>query len=277
MIQIHPYIDRLHLRPPHVALLAVMIMIVSLANAGAATLKLVVQPILPPDQTRQVYRALASYLTRATGHKIELVTAQNFLTYWETMKRGGTYDLILDAAHFTDFRDQRMGYTVLAKIPDTVSYSLVTANNTLLFGPKELIAKRVATLPSPSLGALRLMQMFPHPLQQPIIVRATDSIQAIEMVRQGKVKAAIVPTPLLNQYNDLNVVTTTPSVPHIAFSAAPDVDAATRGAIRHALLNANKTPQGQRMLKILKFPRFVPADNATYKGYATLLQGVWGY
>lgn len=259
------------------ALLALALMLATSAASGAAPLRLVVQPILPAAQTREVYGALASYLTQTTGRQVRLVTAQNFLTYWETMKRGTSYDLILDAAHFTDFRDQRMGYTVLAKIPDTVTYSLVTANDTLLFGPNELIGKKVACLPSPSLGAVRLSQMFPNPLRQPILVEVTNSIQAIKMVLAGKVEAAMVPTPLLNEYRNLNVVTTSPPVPHIALSAAPDVSAATRDAIRKALLDADKTPQGRHMLKVLNFPRFVAANNATYKGFAKLLEGVWGY
>ncbi len=246
------------------------------AAAQATPLKLVVQPILPAAQTRQVYGALANYLSRSTGRQIQLVTARNFLTYWETMKRGDTYDLILDAAHFTDFRDERMGYKVLAKIPDTVSYSLVTRSDKPLF-TDELIGKRVATLPPPSLGAVRLSQMFPHPMRQPILVRVEDSVQAIQMVLKGKVVGAIVPTPLLNEYDNLNVVTTTAEVPHIALSAGPRVDTRTRMAIRKALVNADKTPQGRHMLEVLKFPKFVAADNAVYKGYAHLLEGVWGY
>jgi len=253
-----------------------LILTLGAASARAAPLKLVVQPILPAAQTRQVYGALASYLSQATGRRIQLVTAQNFLTYWETMKRGDTYDLILDAAHFTDFRDERMGYKVLAKIPDTVSYSLVTRSDKPLF-TDELVGKRVATLPPPSLGAVRLSEMFPHPMRQPILVRVKDSVKAIQMVLKGEVVGAIVPTPLLNEYSNLNVVATTPPVPHIALSAAPGVDTRTREAIRRALLNANKTPQGKHMLQVLKFQRFVAADNSTYKGYGHLLKGVWGY
>jgi len=260
----------------YLALAALAIALASAGQARAAALKLVVQPILPAKQTRQVYGTLAAYLTRATGQPIELVTAQNFLTYWETMKRS-RYDLVLDAAHFTDFRDERLGYHVLAKIPDTVSYSLVTANDNLLFGPDELLAKRVATLSPPSLGAVRLAEMFPHPLRQPILVRVTNSVQAIRLLQQGKVEAAMVPTPLLNEYNNLNVVTTTAPVPHIALSAGPRVDARTRESIRRALVNADKTPRGRHMLQVLKFPKFVAADNAIYKGYAHLLKGMWGY
>lgn len=258
-------------------LLCVLLLGLSSVAVGAAPLRLAIQPILPAAQTRAAYQPLADYLGQVIGREVRIVTSPNFLAYWETMRRRGAFDLALDAAHFTDYRDEHMGFTVLVKLPDTVSYSIVTAGDRLLFDPGELIGQPVATLTSPSLGAVRLAQMFPNPLRQPVIVKADDSVAAIRMVLAGKVMAAIVPTPLLNQYSNLNVVTTTPPVPHIALSAAPSVDAATQRAIREAMLNAGKTEAGRRMLTAVKLPGFVAADNRTYHGYAQLLQGVWGY
>lgn len=56
----------------------------------AAEYTLVVQPILPPSQTKKAFEPLAQYLSQATGQQIKLVTALNFLTYWETMKQKNT-------------------------------------------------------------------------------------------------------------------------------------------------------------------------------------------
>lgn len=245
------------------------------ADSRADSYTFVVQPILPPAQTRKAFQPLADYLSRATGHEIRLVTAVNFLAYWARMKRGD-YDLILDAAHFTDWRVKNMDYMVLAKIPDTVSYSLVTDENTLVLEPSELVGKRLATIGSPSLGAVRLAQMFPNPLRQPVAIEVDNSRQAIEAVLKGRAVAAIVPSPLVGAF-PLNVVTTTEPVPHIAFSASPDVPQAARDAIREALVEAEKTPAGQAMLKAINFPRFERADAQVYDGYAQLLEGVWGY
>ncbi len=244
-------------------------------RVSADTYTFVVQPILPPEQTRKAFQPLVDYLARRTGHEIRLVTAVNFLAYWAKMKRGG-YDLILDAAHFTDWRVKNMDYVVLAKIPDTVSYSLVTAEDTLVLEPSELIGKPVATIGSPSLGAVRLAQMFPNPLRQPVTVEVDNSRDAIEAVLKGRAVGAIVPSPLVGAF-PLNVVTTTEPVPHIAFSASPEVPEAVRKALRRALVEADRTPDGQAMLKAINFPRFEPADRKVYDGYAKLLEGIWGY
>jgi len=239
------------------------------APSRAESYTFVVQPILPPAQTRKAFQPLADYLSQATGQEIRLVTAVNFLAYWARMKRG-EYDLVLDAAHFTDWRVKNMGYVVLAKIPDTVSYSLVTDESTLVLEPSELVGKRLATIGSPSLGAVRLAQMFPNPLRQPVAIEVDNSRQAIEAVLKGRAVAAIVPSPLVGAF-PLNVVTTTEPVPHIAFSASPEVPPG------EALVTAERTPAGQAMLKAINFPRFEPADAQLYDGYARLLEGVWGY
>ncbi len=268
---------RLCLAPAAVlrGLIAMLLCAVSVAST-AAELHLGIQPILPAAQMRAAYQPLADYLGAATGSRVVIDPASNFLTYWENMRRG-KYDLVLDAAHFTDFRIKRLGYTVLAKLPDTVSYALVTGEDVLLFDAQEMIGKTLATVPSPSLGGVRLSQLYPNPLRQPVIVETSNFEDALEKVRQGKAVGALVPTRLVSGRVDLNTVLTTEPVPHMGMSAAKDVAPALRTALRQALLSARDTPAGQRMLQAVRLEGFEPATAATYNGYAKLLDGVWGY
>jgi ABC-type phosphate/phosphonate transport system substrate-binding protein len=244
--------------------------------ASAAEYNLAIQPILPPTQTREAYQPLADYLGKVTGYKIKLVTSINFITYWETMRKQ-PYDLILDAAHFTSYRVNKMSYTPLAKIQDVVSYTLVTGEGSLIIDPDELIGKKVATIGSPGLGAVRLIEMYPNPLRQPVIVEVNNSIDSIKKVLDKKADGAIVPTPLVGAYPALVSVMTTDQVPHIALSAAPSVEPAAQAAITKALLEAGNTPDGQAMLQAINFPGFEAVTPATYRGYSALLEGVWGY
>ncbi len=243
----------------------------------AQELKFAIQPILSAERTKTVFRPLAEYLTKKTGIDISIVTASNWMSYWETMKKTNEYDIILDAAHFTDFRIKRLGYTVLVKVPDTVSYTLVTNDNNLVLDPIELTGRQIATAGSPSLGGIRLAEMFPNPIRQPIIVETPDSLEAINKVLKGDVTAAIVPTPLLNKYTELNPIVTTAQVPHIAISVSSKISHETRAAIKNALLFASENEEGIIMLDAIKFPEFVSANPTIYAGQAKLLQGVWGY
>lgn len=265
-------------RFPGLGLLAVFLLWqLPFSQVWAADLNLYVQPIESVAKTERAFKPLADYLSKKTGYKVHVKTALNFLTYWELMRRGKGFDLVLDAAHFTDYRDQHQGYQVLAKVPDTVSFSLVTNGNLLLFGPNELIGKSVASAPSPSLGGVRMAQIYPNPLRQPKLVPTNTFQQALDMLHQGKVVAALVPTPLVRGDMQVNTVMTTKPVPQMAFSASPHVSVRVKQEIRGALLNADKNQAGRIMLKQMHYARFQPADNAMYKGYENLLEGVWGY
>jgi len=245
--------------------------------AVAGTYTFVVQPILPPGQTKKAFSPLTEYLSQKTGHTIKLVTSLNFLSYWQTMKKEGKYDFILDAAHLTDYRIKRMGYKVLAKRADVVSYTLVANQDADVIDPEELIGKSLATIGSPSLGMLRLEEMFPNPLRQPVIVEVDNSLDSIKKVVDGKASSAIVPTPMVGAFPDLISIVTTEQVPHTAISASPKVPQDVRNAIRKALIDADKTEAGQKMLQAINFPSFEATDASAYEGYAILLEGVWGY
>jgi len=259
------------------ALITVLVLLLPLSRAWAADLNLYVQPIASIAETERAFKPLADYLSAKTGYHVHVKTESNFLTYWERMRRGKDFDLVLDAAHFTDYRDRQQGYRVLAKVPDTVSFSLVTSGNLLLFDASELIGKTVASAPSPSLAGVRMAQIYPNPLRQPTLVQADNFEDALVMLHQNKIKAALVPTPLVNGDSSVNTVMTTEPVPHMAFSASPRIDAKTKQVIRAALLNAAQDKQGQIMLRKMHYARFQPANNAMYSGYAELLEGVWGY
>lgn len=262
-------------------LLTFVAFLASTANSQPQTLTLTVQPVLTPEKTIKAYAPLASYLSKATGKKIVVKAHVNFMAYWSTISKSPKYDFILDAAHFTDYRIKKMKYVVLAKIPDGVSYSIITLDENLLLDPQELIGKRVATLGSPSIGAARLDALFPNPLRQPISVEVANVDEGIKRLLSKNVFAAILPTPIVSremaQGKPINVVTTTKQVPHIALSASPSVDANTREAIRNALVNAHKTPAGRDMLKKIGFARFDPAKAEIYAGQSDLLKAYWGY
>lgn len=242
---------------------------------------LAIQPVMSEAQTKAAYQPFADYLTKVTGKKIRIYTRPNFLAYWDTMRKGGEFDLVLDAAHFTDYRVQKQRYTVLAKIPDTVSYSLIVRDTNLIFDPAELVGKRIATLGTPSIGAARLNAMYPNPVRQPIAIEVESAEVGMRNLVDGKVDAAILPTPIVSQRmaqgGGITVVTTTEAIPHIALSAAPSIEPALRERIRRAVIDAHKTDDGKKMLQQIGFERFDPATAAVYKDQANTLKQYWGF
>ena len=246
-------------------------------SSFAEKYNLSVQPVLPAKQIEINYQPLAKYLSEKTGHEFVITPYRDFLSYWIKMKRGKDMHFVLDAAHFTDFRNQRSGYQTLAKFPNTVSFTVVTSEDNFVFEMEELISKRIATMPSPSLGAVRLNEMFPNPVRLPFYVQVSNSIDAVNKVLDGSVDAAIIPSPLVGNFDNLNSVTSTEPVPHMALSASPEVPDAVRQAVKKALLEAPGTAAGKQMLSDMNIEEFQDADQQMYAGYADLLDGVFGY
>lgn len=101
---------------------------------------------------------------------------------------------------------------------------------------------------------------------------ATDSEDALAQLKNGTVDAAIVPTLYLVNHPDLNVVLTTDPIPHMGFSVSPEIPALLAEKIKQALVNANKTDEGRKMLSAMKLTSFVPATDEDYNGYSSLIE-----
>ena len=255
----------------------IMLSLFVFADVSAQEYTLSIQPTLPKDSVMKSYQPLADYLSKQTGHEIKIKAYRNFFTYWQKMKNTDDFDFVLDAAHFTDYRIWNNNYSVLAKVPNTVSFSVVTRDDVLIFDMDELVLEKIATMTSPGLGGIRLYEIFHNPTRLPIQVTVNDSSEAVNAVAEGKALAAIIPTPLVNNYDFLNTVMTTQSIPHMAFSASPNVPEVVQRDIQNALLKARNSKEGQKMLKQINLEKFEPTSHEDYEGYSNLLKGLFGY
>jgi len=258
------------------AIASVMLSSLFFSTSYAKEYSFIVQPIHAPEKMIELYQPLVQYLNTETGHTFNIVTSKSFISYWAKMKKG-QYDLILDAAHFTDYRIKRMDYSVLAKIPSTESFSLITSGSAKVTDYNKLIGKKLITLPSPSLSSVHLEKLFPNPARQPNVINTNSAKSALKAVQNGQSFAALVPTSLLANAENINTVNTTMAMPRMAISASPKIDKAMQEKIRSALIRASSTPEGKAMLSTLNISAFDATNAKTYQGYEKLLAGVWGY
>ena len=119
--------------------------------------------------------------------------------------------------------------------------------------------------------------MFPNPVRLPFYIEASDSVDAVEKVIDGRADAAIIPSPLVGTYDNLNSVISTDPVPHMAMSASPEIPDEVALAVKQALLDATKTPEGKKMLEDMRIEYFEEANAQIYAGYSELLEGMFGY
>ncbi len=267
--------------PGAAAVLLALCLATGSARAEVRELVLGVAPLLGETETRTQFQPLCDYLANAAHLPCRIATRPNFLSYWEMMRRGKDYNLILDDAHFTDYRAQKMGYAVLAKIPNTVTYSLIVPRAAKLNDPARLVGRRIATLGIPSMGAAQLNGLFSQPSKQPIPVEIDNAAEGFDLLRDAKVAAAILPTPLVREQivrgAPFRVLLSTAPLPHMGFSAAPDIGPELRKVLRQALLTAHKTDAGRAMLARIGLERFDPANTTVYAGQGRILKDYWGY
>ena len=89
-------------------------------RAEVNELVLGVAPLLDEAETRAQFQPLCNYLANITRLPCRVGTTPNFLSYWESIRQGKDYNLFLDEAHFTDYRAQKMNYTVSGILANTV-------------------------------------------------------------------------------------------------------------------------------------------------------------
>ncbi len=251
-----------------------------LASAADAPLIVLIQPNQGEEETRQVFKPLLNYLEKATDTRFTLLVRSNFLSHWETVRRNKGYDLVFDDAHFTDYRVQKFGFRLLAKISGTTSYSVVIPGNQRTYDPFELAGKKIASFGPPSIGVARLNALFPNPARRPAIIEVSTTREALALLAQNKVHAAILPTTSVSANvarGDVRLLTTTEPTPSMALSASPRVSATLLTKIRSALFFAPQSEEGRRMLQQINVERFEPATPETYAGQRRILKEYWGY
>jgi len=241
-----------------------------LVQTQAHALDLVVQPILAQKQLKSSFKPLADYLSKKTGTKINFIAYSNFLRYWDDM-RAGKFDLVLDAAHLVDYRAQKLGHEVLAKVEDKVSFSLVTTEENSVIDVEELVAKRISALAPPSRGNLQIDKFFPNPLRQPFKTETRSFREAIKLLQKGKVHASVIPTPMVQVFPGLYVVETTDLWPHMGFTASQNVPVDVKAALSEALLAMKEDKAAAAALKASQITGFEKGDNSDYRGFMRLL------
>jgi phosphonate transport system substrate-binding protein len=251
------------------------------ARAEVSELVLGIAPLQSETETKIQFQPLCDYLAAVAHLPCRVGTRPNFITYWETIRQGKDFNLVLDEAHFTDYRAQKMKFTVLAKIPNTVTYSLIVPRAATLNDPGRLAGRRIATLGIPSMGAAQLNGLFTKPSKLPILVEADSAATGFALLRENKVEAAILPTPLVRDEilrgAPFRVLLSTAPLPHMGFSAAPAISPDLRQHLRQALLDAHKNDAGRAMLARIGIERFDPANATVYAGQARVLKEYWGY
>ncbi|MDW8479615.1 MAG: PhnD/SsuA/transferrin family substrate-binding protein [Xanthomonadales bacterium] len=197
---------------------------------------LLVEPSYPPETAAEVYRPLLDYLRQEAGLALELRTVRDYLVYWRDLRGNQAADFVFEDAHFTDYRSRRFGFVPLVKAGEPMRFVLLVPREEEGTGPDDLVGRRVATLPAPSLGFLVLRDMFADPVARPQVVASLSSWQdGPSLIFAGEVAATLAPASLAQELQNLVAVAQSRDFPGTALSAAPTVPPEVRERVVQAL------------------------------------------
>jgi len=239
-------------------------------------------PTQPPAVTVQLYKPLVERLSAATGKRIVLKPARNFLEYTRGIQKG-SYDILFDGPHFVGWRMARSGHKVIARLPGRIVFTIIAREDAGITDYSQLAGKKVCAFASPNLLTLGFMNLFPRAASQPIMVRVKSFKGALDCVKSGKGVAAVMRDKFwdkrsVEEKQNLQLLyTANHAFPHRAFSVSKRVDARARKAILQTLLKEGAEAPGSEILKRFRSKSFLLARPQEYKGLGALLKPVWGF
>lgn len=250
-----------------------------ISAADEAALVLLVQPLPREERAVTSYQPLAQYIETLTGRHCVIQAPSNFHAYWDLLRRNN-YDIAFDGPHFTDYRTNKFGFNVLAKIPDNVSYSLVMRQVDRVYDPAQLVGRRIAALGLLSTGTARLSAMFPNPVRQPVLIDVQSADEGLDLLVEKRVEAVFLPTAAIGKRvsrGGYAVILTTEPIAQLVLSTSPRLKPELKIKIRDGLLQAHESTEGKLMLLGIGLDRFEPATAETVANQRVVLKSYWGY
>ena len=239
-------------------------------------------PREPLEKAKAIYDPVAEYLTKVLGRKVVYKYAGNWGVYQGQMQKGA-YDLAFDGAHFNGWRLEKLKHNVLLKIPNQLSFVVITKKTeTKINTVDQLSGRTVCAHAPPNLATLSLLKEFTNPSRQPVLMNTEGWNNIYRGVVEGRCIAGALPLKFV-QTNDpegahARVIFKAATLPDNALSAGPRISPQEQTKIVQALLAPDGVAATQKMRDAYARGRnFAPGDNAEYAKLGELLKSEWGY
>lgn len=241
-------------------------------------------PTQPVEKTQELYGPLAAWLSEVTGAEVVLVPARNFLEYTNNMRQG-QYDLIFDGPHFVSWRMLNLEHEPIARLPGELVFVLAAREDAGISDVSQLVGKKLCALASPNLATLAVLDYFPNPSRQPILVPVKSFKDSLQCALDNKALAGVMPIHFWKKWTKegetqgLKVVLSTAQrpLPPRTFSISKKVSPELRAKIAAALLDAEGKPGAKPVLDRFRKKNFTDVKSDNFEGLHRLLRQVWGF
>jgi len=237
-----------------------------------------------PEKEAQVYRPIATYLSRVTGKKIVYKHPDNWLSYQDNMQKG-RYDLVFDGPHFIGWRMSKAQHRPLAKLPGNLSFVVfVSKENKQVKRMGDLAGRTLCGLAPPNLATLTMYNQFPNPSRQPLVVKVSSFPAGYDQVSKGKCTAGVMRDKMFVKLqkkngNQARVIWNSRGTANQGFSAGPRFSVGDKKRIADGLLSQDAAPHLNNFYDRFskKNKNLQQATVSEYAGLGDLLRDVWGF
>jgi len=253
-----------------------LILISSISYANKYTL--VIEPTFPVEQGLEVYEPLREWLSKKTGHDIEIIIDKNYYFYWRSANGSRMPDFTYDAPHVAGFRAEKKRYIPIATTIEKLSFHLISLDVPGKGKSVEdfLVNKSVVMLPTPSLASIYFSQWFSDLFATPNKdVTALSWQETIEIVFDGSAEAAIVPGWMFDLYPNFASLIESEKIPGNTFMASPDLPPEIVELFQNALLSLIEDESAYDVLVELNTEGFKKPNPEEYKDLVKLLPRVF--
>jgi ABC-type phosphate/phosphonate transport system substrate-binding protein len=150
----------------------------------------------PPRETaeagKKLYGPLVDHLSGLLNEKVTYQHPGSWRNYKKDMQKG-VYDIVFDGPHFAAWRMEKKQAYSAVKLPGQLSFVLVARKDKKVSDKKQLIGRKVCTLPSPNLGAMTVYSMYPNQMSQPVFTFVKGGFKKVtKQMFAGKCEASIL-------------------------------------------------------------------------------------
>ncbi|MFQ5756332.1 MAG: phosphate/phosphite/phosphonate ABC transporter substrate-binding protein [Acidiferrobacterales bacterium] len=236
---------------------------------------------MPAVRAKQIYGAIASYLSRVSGKNIIYRDLGDWRAYAKAVREGRT-DLAFDSAHFASWRIAKTRHEPLAKMAAPSAFVVLARySNKQVRRLDDLVGRRLCARARPNQDTLTVYSRYDNPARQPVLQAMSDSRRIYDTMMAGGCDGAVVPLSVYHKLNPdsryVRVLFRSDATPGPTLTVSPRLSPAVKAEILHALLS----PEGQQIMaplcKLLGADQVVGAVRKEYAGLDAVLRDTWGF
>lgn len=234
-----------------------------------------VLPMLSSEKLVQRFAPLVNYLSDELHTPVRIETAPDFQEFFHRTNKEERYDLLFTAPHFFYQARHKAGYRLLARVgPSGMSAIIVVPVRSDIRSVRDLAGRKLATVDPMGLATLLARKLLTEsgldPDKDLTLVSTPSHNASLLSSYYGVTDASSLMMPPFRVASaevreNMRVVATTESTPHMPVSAAPWVSENCMRDITEVLVRMDTTPEGRNTLGKINFSGFVETDPDVYE------------